>query len=132
MVGAWLALTRLYQADAVQSTSSTEQNNCNKHFDPLPKFLALNTSLPYAICVSITRERMMNSNPIEPRIIDLENRITFMEDYINKLNDRVASQDEELLAMTIQMRHLHQRVEGAGEGSSGPDINPAQEIPPHY
>lgn len=66
------------------------------------------------------------------KMIDLESRIAFQEDVIEVLGKRVAQQEQDLQAMQLQIKHLHQKMklmieEAAAQGGIADDGPP-----PHY
>ena len=66
-----------------------------------------------------------------PRLDDLEARVAFQDDLIERLNDVVARQDREILALTRRVTALEQRLadldESVAAGAAG-----GHEVPPHY
>ncbi len=66
----------------------------------------------------------------QERIIDLESRIAFQEDAIDKLSDVVSRQEQELLRLEKMVRYLHQQLKSLGDSQM---THPADEPPPpHY
>lgn len=65
------------------------------------------------------------------RLEDLEARLAFQDDLIERLNDVVARQDREILALTRRLAALERRLAELGEsvaaGAAG-----GHEVPPHY
>ncbi|MEJ2383181.1 MAG: SlyX family protein [Xanthomonadales bacterium] len=65
------------------------------------------------------------------RLDDLEARLAFQDDLIERLNDVVARQDREIVALGQRLRALEKRLadldETAVAGSAG-----GHEVPPHY
>lgn len=63
------------------------------------------------------------------RINDLESRIAFQEDALDKLSDVVAHQELELEKLTRMIRLLNEKIQqvSLGESNSGADVPP-----PHY
>lgn len=65
------------------------------------------------------------------RLDDLEARIAFQDDLIERLNDVVARQDREIVALTRRVAALEQRLadldETVAAGAAG-----GHEVPPHY
>jgi SlyX protein len=65
------------------------------------------------------------------RLEDLEARLAFQDDLIERLNDVVARQDREIVALTRRVTALEQRLadldESVAAGSAG-----GHEVPPHY
>ena len=65
------------------------------------------------------------------RIDDLEARLAFQDDLIERLNDVVARQDREIVALMRRVTILEQRLadldETVSAGAPG-----GHEVPPHY
>ena len=65
------------------------------------------------------------------RLDDLEARLAFQDDLIERLNDVVARQDREVVALTRRVTALEQRLadldEAVDAGTAG-----GHEVPPHY
>ena len=66
------------------------------------------------------------SNPTEDRITNLEIKISFTEDLIEKLNETIYKQQQQI---EFLYRELKAIKEQAGSGGSG---SLSDEIPPHY
>jgi len=66
------------------------------------------------------------SNPTEDRITNLEIKISFTEDLIEKLNETIYKQQQQI---EFLYRELKAVKEQAGSGGSG---SLSDEIPPHY
>jgi len=66
----------------------------------------------------------------EERFIDLETRLAHQDQLLHELNDVVTAQQAKLMQLEELCRALIDRVKAAGD--SGPEGNPADEIPPHY
>ncbi len=65
------------------------------------------------------------------RLEDLEARIAFQDDLIERLNDVVARQDREILALTQRLTALERRLADLGE-SVAATATGGHEVPPHY
>lgn len=66
-------------------------------------------------------------------IRDLQVKIAFQDDFIESLNQMVASQQQTILALQKQMQLLYQQVESYQNGETAvAPFEPSQEIPPHY
>ena len=65
------------------------------------------------------------------RIDELEARLAFHEDLVQRLNDALSSQQLQLQELHTAMRVLSQRLKEAQTTQDRPG-NPADERPPHY
>ncbi len=64
------------------------------------------------------------------RITDLEARLAFQEDALDKMSEVMAKQSLEMDRMNVLLRHLHSQVKMIGQDAiSSPD---ADVPPPHY
>ena len=59
---------------------------------------------------------------------DLEIRIAFQEDLLNKLDHAVGEQQQQLLKMQTQISLLVEHIKLLGGG----DVSSENELPPHY
>ena len=59
---------------------------------------------------------------------DLEIRIAFQEDLLNKLDHAVGEQQQQLLKMQAQIRLLVEHIQLLDGG----DVSPETELPAHY
>lgn len=66
---------------------------------------------------------------VEQKLIDLEERVAFQEDTINKLDDAMADQQKQLLDLTRQVQLLAEQLRKVEQGL--PEA-PQDEKPPHY
>jgi SlyX protein len=66
----------------------------------------------------------------EERIIELETKIAYQEDTIQRLNDIVAEQQRKLDLVQGSLKTLMGRFKDVSEGLS--NINSMHEKPPHY
>jgi len=67
---------------------------------------------------------------MDQRLIELESRIAFQDDTIQKLNDVLVTQQNQIDKLIIELESLNQQVR-----SLSPDLvaDPGQETPPpHY
>lgn len=67
----------------------------------------------------------------EARIEDLESKVAFQDDLIESLNEVVAKQDREILALKQRLSELAAKIEdiaSSAPGSAGQEHEP----PPHY
>ena len=65
-------------------------------------------------------------------IEDLQVRIAFLDDLVDQLNDQVANQDQEIMALNKKMSLLYQRVESADLSDGIAPFDPNADKPPHY
>jgi len=73
---------------------------------------------------------LYNVNKNEP-IEDLQARVAFQEDLIQSLNDRVVTQEKELLMLQKQLQHVYAKLKGLERNMS--DGAGEQDVPPpHY
>ena len=65
----------------------------------------------------------------QDRVIELETRITFLEQSVDELNEIVTRQQQQLALMERALKHLNSRIDQAGG-----NIKPQDEEspPPHY
>ena len=71
----------------------------------------------------------MNRPETERRLEELESRLAFQDDLIEKLNDIVARQDREILALVKRLQELGSKLDELAAAAPG---TPETEIPPHY
>ena len=76
----------------------------------------------------------MTDRPItgESRLEELETRLAFQEDLIERLNEVIARQDRELMALSRRVDSLETRLNDLAEAASLPGTPPGHEVPPHY
>lgn len=68
---------------------------------------------------------------LESRIYELETQAAFQEELLRRLDDTVASQDQELLQLKQQLKALAVRLSELRD--SGPGVSDqGHEVPPHY
>ena len=68
------------------------------------------------------------SNPSEDRITNLEIKLSFTEDLIEKLNETVYKQQQQIEFLYRELKAIKEQASsGGGGGASSQD-----EIPPHY
>lgn len=69
---------------------------------------------------------------LEPRLTDVEVRISFLEDSLSQLDAVVREVADELALLRRSMKELRGRVDAGAE--TGPEANPdlQYEKPPHY
>lgn len=67
---------------------------------------------------------------VERRLVDLEVKLAFAEDLVDRLNEIVTRQQRQLDLLLDEVRRLRQ-VAAAGE-PTGPFRSLRDELPPHY
>jgi SlyX protein len=65
---------------------------------------------------------------MEDRIIELETRLTYQDDLLQKLDEVVATQQKEIEELKLQVRHISQQLQVAHRNSPQSEEPP----PPHY
>lgn len=68
----------------------------------------------------------------DPSLDELETRLAFLDDLVNRLNDVIARQDRELMALSRKVDALEARLNDLAEFASPPGGPPGHEVPPHY
>ena len=66
------------------------------------------------------------------RISELESRLEFQEETIQKLNDEMVQIQHKLFAQEKQLKRLNERLQARGEDEDGADPNQIEPPPPHY
>jgi SlyX protein len=66
------------------------------------------------------------SKPIEDRITNLEIKLSFTEDLIEKLNETVYKQQQQIEFLYRELKAVKEQASSGGSGSL------KDEIPPHY
>lgn len=74
----------------------------------------------------------MNSGDPKRRLDELESRAAFQDDLIEQLNQVVARQDRELLALGRRLAELESRLRELAEAAGPAAASGGHEIPPHY
>jgi len=66
------------------------------------------------------------------RMDELESRLAFLDDTVDKLNDVIARQDQEIRIMQQRLSEMVTKLDdiGGAEGQGG--VAQQHEIPPHY
>jgi SlyX protein len=64
----------------------------------------------------------------EERITNLEIKLSFAEDLIEKLNETVYKQQQQIEFLYRELKAIKEQTSSSGSGAS----NPIDEIPPHY
>ena len=68
----------------------------------------------------------------DPGLEELEMRLAFLDDLVGRLNDVIARQDRELMALSRRVEDLETRLNDLAEIASLPGSPPGHEVPPHY
>ncbi len=68
---------------------------------------------------------------LEARIYELETQAAFQEELLRRLDDTVASQDQELLQLKNQLKALAMRLSDLRDSAPGVSDS-GHEVPPHY
>jgi len=66
----------------------------------------------------------------EQRLIELEAKIAHQDQAISELSEEIYRQQQQIVWLEDQARHLLERLQSAGTTEPSPD--PSSEIPPHY
>ncbi len=72
----------------------------------------------------------MNDLEIEPRLIELETRLAFQDDLLEKMQARLNSQDKQLYKMVDELKELREQIRSGNETGVIPLSEEAP--PPHY
>ena len=68
----------------------------------------------------------------EARISELESRLEFQDETIQKLNDEMVQLQRKLFAQEKQLKHLGERLQVLVGNDGGADPNQVEPPPPHY
>lgn len=68
---------------------------------------------------------------IDERIMELESRVAFQEDALDKLSDVIANQDQEIIKLKEVIKILHKQLNQL-EYSNENAAPPVDQPPPHY
>jgi len=71
-------------------------------------------------------------NTQEARISELESRLEFQDETIQKLNDEMVQLQRKLFAQEKQLKHLSERLQVLVGNDDGADPNQVEPPPPHY
>jgi len=72
-------------------------------------------------------------NPgIESRLDELESRLAFQDDVVERLNEIIARQDRELVRLELRVKALGDKLHDLAESSVVHGESHGQEVPPHY
>ncbi|MCD8284356.1 MAG: SlyX family protein [Opitutae bacterium] len=69
-----------------------------------------------------------DTGDVVARIIELETKITFLEDYVAKQNETIVEQMEKIANLQKAIRMLAEKTDALGDSNSAP----ANEKPPHW
>lgn len=72
---------------------------------------------------------MEHPHNIDQRLTDLEIKASFTEDLLDKLDQVIVRQQQQIEILMREIAHLRQPGTDSGVGGSG---NPREEMPPHY
>ena len=67
---------------------------------------------------------------LEERITNLEIKLSFTEDLIEKLNETVYKQQQQIEFLYRELKAVKEQAGSSNDGSSGASLK--DEIPPHY
>ena len=68
----------------------------------------------------------------DQRISELESRLEFQDETIQKLNDEMVQLQHKLLAQEKELKRLSERLRARGQDEDGADPNQIEPPPPHY
>lgn len=69
---------------------------------------------------------------LEQRMLELESRYSFLDDLLQKLNDVIASQQQQIENQVRITQLLQERIQELAEGVSNGSVDSGEEKPPHY
>jgi len=69
---------------------------------------------------------------IESRLDEIESRLAFQDDMIERLNEIIVRQDSELARLELQVKALADKYNDLAESSTMPGAVSGHEVPPHY
>ena len=75
---------------------------------------------------------MSSAADTSTRLDELESRLAFQDDLIEQLNEVIARQDREFLALASRVRELESKLNDLAAAAAAPGGSPEQEVPPHY
>ena len=67
---------------------------------------------------------------MEQRLTELESRVAFQEDTIQKLNDVLVGQQEQIDKLENELKYLNGKVKDLATELTAAEVK--EEIPPHY
>lgn len=68
----------------------------------------------------------------DERITELESRLEFQDETIQRLNDEMVQLQHKLFAQEKQLKHLSERQQMLAGNDDGADPNQIEPPPPHY
>ena len=75
----------------------------------------------------------VNKDTDHDLLVDLQTRLAFQDQTVNELNDVVASQQQQIDRLQLQLKSLSDRLNGLEECvDKSASIKSADEKPPHY
>lgn len=87
---------------------------------------------PAACTVSnTTMPDSRHDDPTDQRLTDLEIKLSFTEDAVDRLNDVVVRQQAQLEALIREVLELRRQA-GSGDAATGGSPSLRDELPPHY
>ena len=75
---------------------------------------------------------MMKLDELNADIVELQSQMAFQESTLEKLNDHMAAQQQEILVLRRQLELLKQRQEEQATVTDQVGDSPVDERPPHY
>lgn len=72
------------------------------------------------------------SAAMEQRVVELESRLAFQDDLLERLNEVIARQDRELERLAQRLRALEARLAEVAEAAASAGPSAGHEVPPHY
>ncbi|NCF45522.1 MAG: SlyX protein [Proteobacteria bacterium] len=68
----------------------------------------------------------------QARISELESRLEFQDETMQKLNDEMVQLQRKLFVQEKQLKHLSERLQVLAGNDDGADPNQVEPPPPHY
>ncbi len=65
---------------------------------------------------------------LEKRFVEIETKLTFLEDFVAKQNEVIVAQSNEISRLKKALRQISEKLENLGNDN----IFPANEKPPHW
>jgi len=75
---------------------------------------------------------VLEKDEITRRVEELESQLAFQDELQAQLNDVVARQDREIVALRRQLEELAKRLTDLGEALPGEHSGSQDDTPPHY